>query len=268
MNHLAGAPATVFSGTQGKSRRSPKSGGSVNLGNGGIPTVVGATSPYFGSILTEVYAWAANAQNMPVPESTMSAVPANAVSGPISVASTGQDNSNEFAATYFDWVIQLNINSRGTTGLVVHFGDGTSGTIPIYIYDEWYFSCAPSANAQWGYNPVSVVPEGSFTDMTLNCNTQSVTITDGGVQIASPVADTYGNVATAFTTVANQTESAAAGTQIQASALVPGSIWIIKLFDGGYAKVMPLVNDGTSLVPNISGISLHDSPSGSGQFAF
>lgn len=272
--HVAGAPASVFT-TQGLVRRSAaelRAAQSTNLGNGQIPTVVGATSPYFGTILTEILAWADNAQNVPVAETSFNAVPANAVSGPVSVVSIGQDNGNLFASTFFDWVTQLGITRVGKGNVVATFGDGTTGQIPVFIYDEWFLTCGSVVDVshpmEWAYT--AGVPKGVFgatSDMTVDCTGLTVTFTNGATQSAQPAADAWGNVASALTTVSTGTTSASPLTVAVAS-LKLGAIYIAKLSDGGYAKIMALSSNGTGFAPNISGISLHDSPSGSGVFAF
>ena len=271
--HVAAAPAQVFT-AQGLVRRSAQDVrriASTNLGNGQIPAVIGATSPYYGTILTQIYAWAATAQSTPVPEVSLNAVPANAVSGPVSVVSIGQDNGNLFASTYFDWVIQLGINKVGQGNVVATFKDGTAGSIPVYIYDEWYLTCpnagGVTAPSLWAYK--NGVPTGlaNPSDMSVDCAGLTVTFTNGATQKAAPTPDAWGNVASAFTAVTSGTTNAASLT-ISVASLQNGAIYIAKLADGGYAKIMPLVNDGVPLSPNVSGISLHDSPSGSGQFSF
>ena len=272
--HVAAAPAQVFT-AQGLVRRSAQDVrrlASTNLGNGQIPTVVGATSPYYGSIFTQLFVWAATVQATPVPEASFNAVPANVVTGPISVASIAQDNGNAFALTYFDWVVAFNINRVGKGNVTATFGDGTTGSIPVYIYDQWYLTCGSVVDVnhpmEWAYT--AGVPKGVFgatSDMAVDCTGLSVTFTNGGVQQAAPVADAWGNVASAFTGVTNATTSAGAST-VPVASLKPGTIYIAKLADGGYAKIMPLVNDGVPASPNVSGISLHDSPSGSGLFPF
>jgi hypothetical protein len=271
--HVVGALASVFT-AQGLVRRSAQDLRriqSTNLGNGQIPTVIGATSPYYGTILTEVYAWAATPQNTPVPEVSLNAVPANAVSGPVSVVSVGQDNGNLFAQTYFDWVVQLGINKVGSGNIVATFKDGTTGSIPVYVYDEWYLTC-PNAGgvtmpSWWAYK--NGVPTGIANppDMTVDCTGFNVTFPNGAIQQAAPAPDAWGNVASAFTTIASGTTNTAALT-VSVASLKLGTIYIAKLSDGGYAKIMPLVSDGAANSPNISGISLHDVPSGSGQFPF
>ena len=271
--HVAAAPAQVFT-TQGLIRRSAQDARRIintNLGNGQIPTVVGATSPYYGTILTQIYAWAANAQSTPVPEVSLNAVPANAVSGPVSIVSVGQDNGNLFASTYFDWVVQLGINKVGQGNIVATFKDGTTGQIPVYIYDEWYLTCpnagGVTAPSFWAYK--NGVPTGIVNppDMSVDCSAFTVTFPNGAKQSAPPTADSWGNVASAFTTVTTGTTNATTLT-VSVASLQLGTIYIAKLSDGGYAKIMPLVSDGAANSPNVSGISLHDSPSGSGIFPF
>jgi hypothetical protein len=268
--HIAAAPAQAFTSTglQAVARRGIQS---VNLGQGGIPTVVGATSPYYGSILTEILAWAENAQNIPVAEASLNAVAANAVSGPVSIASIGLDNSNLFASIYFDWVVQLQINKVGQGSIVATFADGSHGSIPVYIYDQWYLTCPNAgglpAPSFWAYK--NGIPTGiaSPPDMSVDCAAYSVTFPNGAIQEAAPVADPWGNLASAFTTVTTGTTNASALT-VPVASLQLGAVYIAKLSDGGYAKIMPLVSDGAANSPNISGISLHDNPSGSGQFPF
>lgn len=270
-NHLAAAPAQAFTalGLQSIGRRSAQS---VNLGSGAIPTVVGATSPYYGSILTEILAWADNPQNAPVPEASLNATPMNASSSPISIASVGQDNSNLFASTYHDWVVQLQINKVGKGAITAQFADGTMGQIPVYVYDQWYLVCSGFVSVQnpweWAYS--SGVPTGVFganSDMQVDCTNLNVVFPNGAAQLAGPTPDAWGNVASALTAVSTGMTSAGPLT-VPVAALQLGTIYIVKLADGGYGKIMPLVNDGSTLAPSISGISLHDSPSGSGQFAF
>lgn len=271
--HVAGALASVFS-TSGLVRRSAadlRRIQSTNLGNGQIPTVVGATSPYYGTIFTSMFVWAATSQNTPMPETTLQAVPTNAVSGPISVASVGQDNGNAFALTFFDWTVAFNVNKVGKGSVVATFGDGTTGSIPVYIYDQWYLTCGSVVDVnhpmEWAYT--AGVPKGVFgatTDMTVDCTGLSVAFTNGASQSAAPVTDAWGNVASALTTITSGTTNAGLLT-VPVASLKLGTIYIVKLADGGFAKIMPLVSDGPANAPNISGISLHDSPSGSGQFS-
>ncbi len=257
-NHIAAAPAQVFTSS---GIRKPQS---VNLGSGGVPTIVVGYSPTMGAIQAQVYAWAATALNVPVQEASLNVTPL----GPITVQAISQDNANLFAATYFDWIINPNSpTGTGKISLVAAFGDGTTGTIPYYSYDKWNLDCGvstPSTPMQWAY--VGGVPKGQVApaDVALDC-LGNITFPNGATLLKPPSADAYGNLATQMTT----TLSGALGTivtTVPLANLQTGAIYLVKLNDGGLAKFMSLQSPGVPV--SFFGIALHDSPSGSGNFSF
>lgn len=270
-NHLAGAPATIYapSGAQSLSRKTAQSihTKSVNLGTGGVPTVVVGYNPTMGAIFSQLYVWVENAQNQPVQETNLTAT----ATGPLTIQDVSLDNANAFSLTYFDWIINPGVLSgTGKIEITATFGDGTTGQVPYYSYDKWNLTCGvatPGDPSQWGY--VSGIPVGdtSTDDVSIDCINGAVDFPNGARLISAAAADSYGNLATQMTSVLSASLSGTTLTAVPFASLNVGDIYLVKLSDGGYAKFMPLQAFGLSITSGF-GISLHDSPSGSGAFPF
>lgn len=267
-NFVAAAPAQIVT-TSGLVRRKPQGGAAVSALGAGIPTAVGLYSPLIGQLLTQLYVWADNAQSVPQPESTMTA----SIPAPDSISAVNPDINNAFSATYHDYTVTTNIAAVGKTNTTIIFGDGTTGKIPVYTYDWFYNTCSgiatPSSPQQWAYQGGIPTGNAATPDAVVSCTSPyTLTFPNGAMKVSDPVADSYGNVASAFTTVLSVGTFTNNAQVVPVSSLVPGTIYIVKLSDGGYAKLMPWINDGAPTVPNVSGASLHDVPNGSGVFPY
>jgi hypothetical protein len=219
-----------------------------------------------GAIASQLYVWAVNETAVPVQESSLTVVP----NGPITIQAVNQDNTNAFALTYFDWIVNPGaLTGTGKIELTATFGDGTTGQVPYYSYDKWNLTCgvsSPGDPTQWGY--VGGVPVGnSGNDVAIDCVNDAVDFSNGAALIATAQADSYGNLSTQMTTILSTSSVSTPITSVSFSSLNVGDIYKVKLSDGGYAKftiLQPLAQPNASTF----GLSLHDSPSGSGDFSF
>jgi hypothetical protein len=270
---IAAAPAQVYT-AQGLLRRSAadamRQAQSVNLGNGGVPTIVVGYSATMGAIFSQLYVWAQSATAIPIPvqEASLNVT----TTGPLAIQSVSPDNSNLFAATYFDWIVNPGtLTGTGKIMLNAAFPN-VSGGVPYYSYDKWNLTCAgvlsPADPNQWGYKNGVPVGFSGNNDVNLDC-VNSINFPNGASLISAPTADIYGNLATAFTSVIAPTFSNPI-TTLPLANLQVGAVYLIKTTDGGYMKFMALQNTQPSTGFNASlfGISLHDSPNGSGRFSF
>ena len=164
-------------------------------------------------------------------------------------------------------IIQLGINKVGQGNIVATFKDGTTGQIPSYIYDEWYLTCGSVVDVnhpmEWAYT--AGIPKGVFgatTDMTVDCAGLSVTFTNGATRSAAPATDVWGNVASAFTTMASGTTSAAPLTVSVASLQLLERLYIASF--SRMAGMQRSCHSSTTAFQHqsqsVSGISLHALP--------
>ena len=259
-NHLAAAPATVYTSTGPQSLTRAQAQAihtkSVNLGTGGIPTVVVGYSATMGSTFSNTYAWAENAQSTPMPEASGTATTS---SNAVTIASFQPDNVNLFASTYDDWLAATDgPYATGQIALQVTFSDGTSGNVPYLVYDHWNMGCngvsTPNNPMNWGYQ--SGVPVGQIIspDVSIDCS-GNVTFANGALLQAPAQADAYGNLASFFSTIT--TASAVLTTNITTisnSQIQVGAVYLMKTTDGGCAKVMWLSNN--SAPTEMDGLSM------------
>jgi hypothetical protein len=209
-----------------------------------------------GSTFSNTYAWAENAQATPMPEASGTATTS---SNAVKIASFQPDNVNLFSSTYDDWLAATDgPYSTGQVSLQISFADGTSGNVPYLVYDHWNMGCngvsTPNNPQEWGYQ--GGVPVGNVAaDLSVDC-TGNVIFGSGGLLYAAAQSDTYGNLASFFSTI--KTASAVLTTNLTTvpQALIQvGAVYLMKTSDGGCAKVMFLSNQSGPEV--FDGLSMH-----------
>jgi hypothetical protein len=231
-NHVVGAPAQVFTAS---GVRKPQS---VSLGSGGVPTVVVGFSSTMGGTFSQLFTWAANASNQPVKETSISATPI----GPLTLQPSVADTSSSFSATTFDWIITpLQLTGTGKINIAVTFGDGTTGTVPYFSYDNSQLACSSPGPTQWAYQGGVPVGGVSPPDVTIDCVHNTLVFNNGATLVSGPVADAYGNLASNLTTIMSGTWTEAV-TTVPLSQVAVGSIYLAKTSDGGFMKYMVYSN--------------------------
>jgi hypothetical protein len=245
-NRVVGAPAIVVGSSL---LRKPLLSLGVNL----IPTLVLGFSTTMGQDFSNVFAWVVTPLNVAVQEASATAT----VTGPMTLGHTVLDNVNLFASSVFDWIIEpQTVTGTGKILVNVCFGDGTCGSIPYYSYDRFNLQCgvsSPSNPTSWGYQGGVPVGQGSVVDVSADCVHNTVSFPNGAMLLDNPLADSYGNTAPQFTTVLSGSLNAA---PLTLSSITVGAIYLVKLSDGGCAKVMWTQNNGNPALLT-SGIAEH-----------
>lgn len=163
----------------------------------------------------------------------------------------------------------------GKQTLTVAFADGTTGTMPDYVFNGWQLAC------NGGVTYVGGIPIAQGTaataDWYADCTNLVINFPHGAQAIGAPTLDGFNRYEPFLTTILSATISApvtsvpivnpACVTNCSAGTILQGQVYAVKLGDGGIAKVF--FGSAPGIATNaVSGMSLHDAPSGSGTFAF
>jgi len=234
-NHIAAG----FSGPGKTALAAVRKIKSTSISNA-IETVVQSYSANgWGDLFGNLYVWAVNSTtNAVVTETSLTATIAQ--SG-LTVQNTIADSIG-FDGITGDWIVAFYTpTATGQYQVAVTFGDGTTGSVPVDVYDQFYVGCGTGAPLANVYTAGAIGPSTNQTtaaDVYIDCAGGNLVFPNGAVATA-PVTDEYGNVITTIAGIDTPGTIPTAALTVPLSSISVGEVFVAHTAAGGLAKFEP-----------------------------